>query len=415
MTSLDSETALIGCLLIIPEQCCDTVFAETSESMFIDDGCREIYKVCKAAYFENHGSYDIAVIISKLNHDMKALALKYSQTLPSITNWKLYLQEVKNGYTIREALSKAQRLLDSASFGNPSIEEVQTMAEAVIRPFNGIKEANSATASDAIGIFEKEQERTPEYFKFGIPTLDDYSYVEKGDLIVVGGRPSAGKTAVTLNFMLHLAEKYKCVFFSFETSKQKIIDRMVSSYCGIPLENIKRRKLTEEDKQRWEYKKQDFKSLNFEIVEAAGHTVQWIRNEAVARGAQVVFVDYLTIVKSHGNGRYEMTTNAINELHVMAQSEKIVTIVLAQIKRSQGAMPSVEDLKESGGIEEASDMILLLHNGYEDGYKIIIGKNKEGQVGTIDAVFDAKRQTIRELWDGDESQGVEINGQKLPF
>lgn len=415
MTPLDSETAMIGCLLVQPSVCCDDAFSELSEVMFSDEGCREIFRICQNAYMEKNGVYDIASIVSKMNMKCRGLAMRYAETLPSVSNWKLYMQGVKDAYVTREAVAKANDLLKATTFGNPTVDELQAMAENIIKPFNGVKEAESTSASNAIDIFEREQKRVPQYFKFGIPTLDDSSFVESGDLIVIGGRPSAGKTAVSINFMMYMARNHKCVFFSFETRKEKIIDRMIAAYCGIPLSHIKRRALDDEDKKRWREAKAEFSKLNLEIVEAAGHTVRWVRNEAVKRGAEVVFVDYLTIVKSHGNGRYEMTTNAINELHVMAQTEKIVTVVLAQINRQAAAQaPTVADLKESGGIEEASDMILLLHNGYEDGYKMILGKNKEGRVGTIDCVFDAEKQTIRELG-VDEDGFQDVSNQQLPF
>lgn len=415
MTPLDSETAMIGCLLVQPSICCDDSFSELSEVMFSDEGCREIFRICKNAYLDKNGAYDIATIASRLNEQLKATAIRYAETLPSVSNWKLYVNSVKDAYTTRTVVSRANDLVNSTLMGSPSIEELQEMAENILVPFNGVKEADSTNAKKAVALFEQNQKSQPEYFKFGLPDLDDCSYVERGDLIVIGGRPSAGKTAISLNFMLHMAMKHKCVFFSFETSEAKVVDRMVAAYAGIPLAHIKKRCLTDEDKKRWNECKAQFALLDFEIVPSAGKTVQWVRNEAVRRGADVVFVDYLTIVKSHGQGRYELTTNAINDLHVMAQNEKIVTVVLAQINR-QGAQqqPTLADLKESGGIEEASDVIILLHNGYEDGYKVILGKNKEGRVGSIDCVFNAETQQIRQL--GVDEDGFEdCSDQQLPF
>lgn len=415
MKGLDSETALIGCLLLEPKACCNEVFSEITAEMFFSDECREVFEVCQKAYFEKNGAYDIATISSRLNPELRTVALRYAETLPSVSNWKLYMNSVKDSYTTRTVLNRANEMVNAALTTAVSIADLQEMAESILVPFNGVKEAESTNAKGAVALFEQNQESQPEYFKFGLPDLDDCSYVERGDLIVIGGRPSAGKTAISLNFMLHMAMKHKCVFFSFETSEAKVVDRMVAAYAGIPLAHIKKRCLTDEDKKRWNEYKARFAQLDFEIVPSAGHTVQWVRNEAVRRGAEVIFVDYLTIVKSHGQGRYELTTNAINDFHVMAQNEHIVTVVLAQINR-QGAQqpPTLADLKESGGIEEASDVIILLHNGYEDGYKVILGKNKEGRVGSIDCVFNAETQQIRQL--GVDEDGFEdCSDQQLPF
>lgn len=415
MKGLDSETALIGCLLLEPKECCGEVFSEITAEMFFNDECREVFETCQKAYFEKNGAYDIATISSRLNPELRTVALRYAETLPSVSNWKLYMNSVKDSYTTRTVVNRANEMVNAALTTALSVADLQEMAESILVPFNGVKEAESTNAKSAVTLFEQNQESQPEYFKFGLPDLDDCSYVERGDLIVIGGRPSAGKTAISLNFMLHMAMKHKCVFFSFETSEAKVVDRMVAAYAGIPLAHIKKRCLTDEDKKRWNECKARFASLDFEIVPSAGRTVQWVRNEAVRRGAEVVFVDYLTIVKSHGQGRYELTTNAINDLHVMAQNEKIVTVVLAQINR-QGAQqpPTLADLKESGGIEEASDVIILLHNGYEDGYKVILGKNKEGRVGSIDCVFNAETQQIRQL--GVDEDGFEdCSVQQLPF
>lgn len=400
VNSYEAEYALIGCLLTGSIRNYEAeVFSSVHEKMFLTDEMRSIFKVCLDSYNEN-GFVDKVYVFCSISS--KPELIDYANyaidSLPSVSGWKIYMKKVIDSYAMNKSVSSAQDLIDTVSSGTATIDDIKELAERVLTPFNEVSKCKSTVANEAVDIFDTEQSRKPDYISFGFPTFDDITSIELGDLIVIGGRPSAGKTAVSLNMMLHLAKRYKTVFFSLETRREKIIDRMVSCYCGIPLYNIKNRCLTDEQRDRWNKFKKGFGELNFEIVECSGKNAQWIRAESIKREAQIVFVDYLGIVKGHGNGRYEIVTNTITDLHEMAQSERITTVVLCQIKRASLAneMPTMADLKESGAIEEASDVIVLLHNGYEKGYKMIVGKNKDGQVGTIDMVFTPGTQTIAE-------------------
>ena len=133
---------------------------------------------------------------------------------------------------------------------------------------------------------------------------------------------------------------------------------------------------------------------------AAGWTAEQIKSKAVQAQAEIIFVDYLTLMKSSGKTPYERATQISMDLHTLAQQMGITVIALAQLNRAGKGAPDMTSLKESGQIEQDAYAILLIHwPDQEDSTReLIIAKNKEGQTGKTTIAFDGRRQTFYE-WD----------------
>ena len=125
-----------------------------------------------------------------------------------------------------------------------------------------------------------------------------------------------------------------------------------------------------------------------------------IRAKAIEERADIVFIDYLSLLKSRGNGRYEQITNISIDLHTMAQNTKIAVVALSQLSRNgSGSEPTLTDLRESGQIEQDADIVLLLSivsEGNEpvpnQDRRLQVAKNKEGKIGYFDLAFNGTIQ-----------------------
>ncbi|MEG1684172.1 MAG: DnaB-like helicase C-terminal domain-containing protein [Oscillospiraceae bacterium] len=252
-----------------------------------------------------------------------------------------------------------------------------------------------------------ESEETPEYLSWGIADLDRALYAELGDMIVLGGYPNAGKTLLSLQFALHLAQKYRVGYYSLETDKKKLVDRLFAYKSQTDMGHIKRHDLTMDDATRIADAAGQLYNLTFDSISASGASVRDIQATALSLRHQVVFIDYLQLCAERGSSRYEEVTRISRDLHIMAQSNKITVIALAQLSRVEKKKdgtpipPSMSSFKESGQIEQDADVALLLwpedFNNNASNRVLKIGKNKEGVKKTIHLSFDGARQTLTPL------------------
>lgn len=219
--------------------------------------------------------------------------------------------------------------------------------------------------------------------------------------MVIGGRPSAGKTAFSLVLALKMAgDGRRIAYFSLETSPQKIMDRIITTFCGLDFGKVKRQELDDE----WdmvEHLNEDLMQFPIDIIPASGRTVAWIQAESLRRKADIAIIDYIGLIKAEGNGRYEKMTNISMDIHNFCQRTGVLVIGLSQLNRGGTDKPTMEHIRESGQIEQDADVIMLLHNEqvvdeygeYGGGeYTVIIAKNKEGMTGDIPFRFEGRTQ-----------------------
>ena len=286
-----------------------------------------------------------------------------------------------------------------------------TEAEKIVQDINGYTVQGTGQTSftalqgalDFADRLEKRRVNPTNFTRWGLPPLDSELFVQPGDFVVIGGRPSAGKTLLALQFACVMAQTQKVGFVSLETSKEKLVERAISHIAGVPLWKIKKpQNLTSGDTDKLTRAADVFSKLDLGIIDRDNRTVPQIRAMALNRRWQAVFVDYLQICTGSGKTPYERVTDVSRSLQELAKTTGVLVVALAQLSRAgsqeTGAPPTLESFRESGQVEQDADvaMLLYLENPHDKGGNRIlkIAKNKEGGLFDVPLVFDGARQTL---------------------
>ena len=134
------------------------------------------------------------------------------------------------------------------------------------------------------------------YIDYGLDFLKGRTYTKPGDVVIIGGYPSDGKTALALQMAYRMAQDHRVGFFSLETDKAKIRDRLMAAVVQIDFDRIKTRSLTEDDWRLFAEKSADMAGRGLTVVEASGMTATTIQNISQAYGFDVIFLDYIQLV-----------------------------------------------------------------------------------------------------------------------
>lgn len=307
---------------------------------------------------------------------------------------------------LREKM-QLQRLHERAR----ELEEAETMEAAgqSVDRINALvslrQAAKVVTAHEAAADFIRRMgsKKKPEYLSLGMRELDRLLYLELGDFILLGGYSSAGKTMLSLQFALALAEKYRVGYFTLETSPRKLTDRLIAHMAQVPLSVIKERRLEEEDARRASEAVRRLDKLPLDLIPASGMAVRDIQAVTLNQRYQVIFTDYLQIISAQGKSRYEQVTNTSMGLHTMAQAHGIAVFALAQLSRPEKVSgkpqpPSLASFRESGQLEQDADAALLLWpedpNDNRSARVLKIAKNKDGERGKLTLAFNGAMQTF---------------------
>ena len=297
----------------------------------------------------------------------------------------------------RRALERFQALAVQAASPSTSYEDLAALYGRMGQALDTDHPGEDFTPlGDLIDDYIRNLDQQPNYIATGIGPLDRNLHILPGNFILIGGRPSAGKTALSLQMAVEMAKQgRKVCYFSLETSPQILAQRIIANQLYAPLEQVKNKKVPAIELDGLS----KLRKLPLYIRSASGRNVAWIRAQALRMKAQVVMVDYVQIIRPDRSGdRYQAITQISIGLHELAQTTGMVVIGAAQLSRNAAhTLPTNADLKESGQLEQDADAVLLLGNA-EDGRSVcILSKNKEGRVGEIPLAFDKERQRFLEV------------------
>lgn len=288
--------------------------------------------------------------------------------------------------------------LGASLMASQNLTDAQTLVSEVNETVAQRDSGRVMTMEQAMTSFLQRHQGTKEYLHWPIEGLDAQLFAEPGDFIVLGGYPSHGKTALSLQFAWSMADDHNVGFFSLETSSAKLFDRQMSSALGIGMERIKRNQLSDSDYAKFGASTPQLLAKRLELVQAAGMTVDDIQALSQARKYDVIFIDYLQLISSSGGSRYEKVTEISVSLSRMARQYGITVVALSQLSRQDKkseAEPVLSDLRESGQLEQDADIVFFVYkDGGGDQRILKIAKNKEGTLGHVKLDFDGRTQTF---------------------
>lgn len=283
--------------------------------------------------------------------------------------------------------SLALRAVDAATAFADLPDLYQQMGQALD---THTEKGDFQSVGDLLDDYIRHLGEKPQYIRTGLSKLDENLHLVPGNYFVIGGRPSAGKTALSLQLAAGMAKSGKRVcYFSLETDPATLEARLIANQLYAPLSAVKNKTLSLRELDRLA----DMKHWPLYIRSAAGKGVAWLKAQALRMKADIIFVDYLQLIHERSGGdRYTAITEISIALHELAQTTGILVVALAQLNRNAArAEPSNADLRESGQIEQDADAILLL-SADGDAYFSRLTKNKEGRVGNAGLEFDKTLQ-----------------------
>lgn len=392
MYDISAESSIIACILLEPATV-NTVFSEMRDFDFLDTRNRNIYKTIKQLKQKNL-DVDTATLITKMGKEYRDYILNISYELPHISNLKSYMSLAKENSMKKRFFDKINKISNSKEKSSEELrEEVKEAMHLLDR-----RDIEIVDICSGICNFMDTMEMKAEYIKTGIKELDSNVFIEKGDYVVIGGTPSSGKTALTLQMLVNMGKDFKCLYFSFETKPQKIYERIISNQCLIDMKTIKTKRYKNKDKiceELIRFADNNAIKGNIEVVKAAGMTASEIEAVSLERDADVIFIDYMGLISyGYAKSEYEAITNLSKELHVMAQTRNIVIMLISQLNRQEkGETPTMSSVRSSGQIEQDADvMIMIGRSDNKNERTIYVVKNKEGETGKFTLEFDGNYQ-----------------------
>lgn len=390
---LSAQHAVLGSALI-DARVVPMVLSGTEEADYTGP-CVAVYQAIRAIFTEGK-PVDPVIVKDRLGGYTEFLT-QLMELTPTAANVEYYIDLCRKARRLCQLRDLGKQMQEAEDLDEAK-ELLQQANQAMVERIG----ARAVNMEDAMSSFFERHEGQKTYLSWPIDGLNEKIYAEPGDLIILGGYPSDGKSAMAIQMAWHLAKSYRVGFFSLETNENKLHDRLMAHVAKIPMGQLKTNSLSQ---QQWEAAAQvsgEMMARQLEYIPAAGMTAADIQALSVANRYQVIFVDYLQLVSGKGKDRFSVVTDVSIGLHTMAQATGIAVIALAQLSRPEKGRdkktppPELSSLRESGQIEQDADIVFMVYrpDSNETDRMLLIRKNKEGTLGSIALDFDGQYQTF---------------------
>lgn len=447
--SLEAEMSLLGSLMLDREAVGDivSIIGRGDVHWFYRPDHRLIFETLVDLYDANQ-PIDLVILrneLEKRNLLEQAGGVEYlvacAESVPTAVNAEHYARIVRDKGLLRDLISCVSEIAEDAYSDSETSTELFDRAEQKLfavteRRVAGHTIPLSELIVELDHIINSEEAGQISGLPTGFSELDELTTgFQPGDMVVVAGRPSMGKTALGLNMAEHAAvvEGLPVVFFSLEMSRQQVAQRLLCSRARIDSHKFRKRMLNEEERRFLADVCMELQGAPLFVDDTPGLTPMELRAKArrlkMQHNIRAVFVDYLQLMHAPGHESRQQEISYISRsLKALGRELGIPIVALAQLNRQTegrtGNQPRMSDLRESGAIEQDADAVLLIHR--EEYYKrddpnlkgkaqLIIAKQRNGPTGEIDLQFDHQATRFNNLSPMSDAGYAPAYGGNAPF
>ena len=448
--SVDSEQSVLGGLLLHNDSW-DSVVNILGSDDFYQTSHRIIYDAI-VILLEHDKPADILTVKEQVikSHDEESIGgfaylAQIAENTPSVSNIEAYAKHVRE-LSIYRQLTKIGKELADTAFNPKDIEvndlldlserKIFEIAEQVSRNKQEITNVKDIIKDVVNRVHEMQELKGYKGAETGFSEFDKLtSGLQNGDLIIIAGRPSMGKTALSMNIVEHVAihNSTPVAVFSLEMPTEQLVIRMISSFGRIDSSKLRDGDMSEIDWNSFNHAVRAFEENTILIDETPSITPTEIRAKCRRLKRRypdlgLIMVDYLQLMTVHGKSenRVQEISEISRSLKSLAKEINVPVIALSQLNRGvesraktgKGRIPQMADLRESGSIEQDADIIGFIYRDevyHDDTYTnpeevgkadLRIAKHRNGATGNIKLAFVGQYSRFEDLAFEDRFQGV---------
>jgi len=426
--NIEAETAILGGILLDKDALGRIVHILTIEAFYVK-AHQQIYQACLTLHAQSKPTDLMTVsawlqdqnILEKIG-GINTLAQLVDRTVSAV-NIDRYADLIMDKYIRRQLINAGHEITDLGYDTTQELETVFDQAEQKIfkltqeRPQEGLVPIADTLIQTFNNIENLHQNITLPGIPCGFYDLDAYtSGFQRGDLIIVAGRPSMGKTALSVCFSYNIAHSLPVAIFSLEMSKEQLSQRLLAIQTGIDSSRLRSGRLQDSDFNILGEAIGELSNLPIHIDDTPNMNVSQMRSHCRKLQSEkgqlgLVLIDYLQLMgnESSTDNRVQELSKITRSLKGLAREIKAPVIVLSQLSRGveqrTNKRPILSDLRDSGSIEQDADIVMMI---YRDEYynsnsvdrniaEIIISKHRNGPTGTVKLLFQSELTKFNNL------------------
>ncbi|MEK9154734.1 MAG: replicative DNA helicase [Patescibacteria group bacterium] len=430
---LEAERAVLGALMIDKSAIIKVADLITADD-FYQPAHSKIYD-CVVELFEKNEPIDILSITNRLRHKKRLEEVGGSSYLTELVNSTTtsahithFSKIIRSKKVLRDLVAASSDITDKV-FENPEDSEylLDEIEQKILSIAQKSKPQNVVLIKDELkSAYERieklhQGEKRLRGVTSGFEEIDHYlSGFQNSDLVIIGARPSLGKTTFALDIARNAAEHGNGVaIFSLEMSREQIVDRLIAAEAQVPLWQLRTGRLTDEIEFEMIQQALDRLSrLSILIDDSPSPTILQIR--ATARRLQaehknlgLVIVDYVQLVmpRTNSENTVQQFTEVSHGLKSLARELNLPVIAVSQLSRAvdqrEVKIPRLADLRETGALEQDADVVMFIYRKDRDKLnpsleeentaEIIIAKHRNGPLGTVTLKFDPEKVSFKSI------------------